>query len=197
MSNAGLMLSKWGRKLRKDLLSPRNKKKAELDISQRWNIVKGDFVEVTQGPQKGQRGKVLAIIRKNSRAIIEGVNMRPRTVINRLSGIPGKTIIRPCSIHYSNMMLIDPSDSKPTKIARRWTADGTKVRVSKRTGHIIPKPDFSTFRRPRTKALGQKDTPADEVVKVTFSEYAMYLPYIYARANIEGKSIEVINNDQK
>lgn len=75
MSNAGLMLSKWGRKLRKDLLSPRNKKKAELDISQRWNIVKGDFVEVTQGPQKGQRGKVLAIIRKNSRAIIEGVNM--------------------------------------------------------------------------------------------------------------------------
>lgn len=46
-------------------------------------------------------------------------------------------------------------------------------------------------------ALGQKDTPADEVVKVTFSEYAMYLPYIYARANIEGKSIEVINNDQK
>ncbi len=46
-------------------------------------------------------------------------------------------------------------------------------------------------------ALGQKDTPADEVVKVTFSEYAMYLPYIYARANIEGKSVEVINNDQK
>lgn len=43
--------------------------------------------------------------------------------------------------------------SKPTKIARRWTADGTKVRVSKRTGHIIPKPDFSTFRRPRTKGL--------------------------------------------
>lgn len=42
---------------------------------QRWNIVRGDQVQVIDGPQNGQKGKVLAIIREKCRIIVDGVNM--------------------------------------------------------------------------------------------------------------------------
>ena len=42
---------------------------------QRWNIVRGDKVEVISGPQKGQNGKILAVLRDSCRVIVEGVNM--------------------------------------------------------------------------------------------------------------------------
>lgn len=95
--------------------------------------------------------------------------------------------------------------SKPTKISRKFLEDGTKVRVSKLSGHIIPKPVYS--RKPRSlgklvvclpmlwryacelmgcvlcclcTVLGPKDTPVEEVEKVTFADYEKYLPFIYA-----------------
>lgn len=42
---------------------------------QRWNIVRGDQVQVIDGPQNGQKGKVLAIIKEKCRIIVDGVNM--------------------------------------------------------------------------------------------------------------------------
>lgn len=37
---------------------------------------------------------------------------------------------------------------EPTKIVRKFLEDGTKVRVSKKSGHVIPKPDFKQFLQP-------------------------------------------------
>jgi hypothetical protein len=42
---------------------------------------------------------------------------------------------------------------EPTKVARRFLEDGTKVRVSKKTGHIIPKPDPLADRMPRSSGI--------------------------------------------
>ena len=42
----------------------------------RWNIVKGDLIEVIQGPQVGRRGKVAAVLRQKNRVIVEDVNMK-------------------------------------------------------------------------------------------------------------------------
>eukprot|EP01037_Dinobryon_pediforme_P026108 gene26108-28515_t len=130
----------------------------------RWNIVRGDFVEVIQGPQQGQRGKVKAVLRDTNRIIVDGVNLRKRYIRASQPGESGRTVIMPVSVHYS------------------------KVRVSKLSGHIIPKPDFSQFRKPRS--LGKywssihrylhADTPVEEVEKVTFTDYEKYLPFIYA-----------------
>ena len=72
--NVSLLLSKWGRRVGKDISKFRNKAPAE-PVTNRWNIVKGDAVEVIQGPQTGKRGKVLDVIRKANRIIVEGVNM--------------------------------------------------------------------------------------------------------------------------
>jgi transcription antitermination factor NusG len=68
------MLTQWGKKLGKQLMKPRSKFKPEVDTT-RWNIVKGDTVKVIQGPQTGGQGKILQVLRKDNRVIIEGVNM--------------------------------------------------------------------------------------------------------------------------
>jgi len=93
-----------------------------------------------------------------------------------MSGAPGRKVIKPCSVHYSNVMLVDPttgyvfmfilyrvgiyfSFSEPTKTSRRFLEDGTKVRVSKKTGSIIPKPDPLFDRSPRS--IGKSFTNFD------------------------------------
>jgi transcription antitermination factor NusG len=68
------MLTNWGKKLGKRLMKPRLKPAPEKE-PQRWNIVRGDKVQVIQGPQTGQKGKVLAILRDSCRVIVEGVNL--------------------------------------------------------------------------------------------------------------------------
>jgi hypothetical protein len=72
--NSSLMLTNWGKKLGKRLMKPRLKPAPEKE-PQRWNIVRGDKVQVIQGPQTGQKGKVLAILRDSCRVIVEGVNL--------------------------------------------------------------------------------------------------------------------------
>jgi large subunit ribosomal protein L24 len=176
--NASLLLSGWGRKLGKKLMKGQSKYKPEVHVK-RWNIVKGDVVQVIQGPQTGQQGKVLQILRPKNRVLIENVNMRRRIIKPKADGSPGKIITRPCTVHYSNVQLVDPTTGKPTKISRRFLADGSKVRVSKASGHVIPKPTPLDTRRPRSIIQGPKDTSVSDVEAITFSDYESFLPYIY------------------
>ena len=176
--NSSLLLSGWGRRLGKKLLKGPSKYKPEVDVK-RWNIVSGDFVQVIQGPQTGQQGKVLHVLRQKNRVIIENVNLRRRIIKPKADGSPGKIITRPCAVHYSNVLLVDPTTGKPTKVARRFLEDGTRVRVSKASGQVIPRPDPLRNRKPRSVIQGPKDTSAVDASSVTFSDYEKYLPYIY------------------
>lgn len=72
--NSSLMLSKWGRQLGKQWTKVKGKPKPTVETT-RWNIVRGDLVQVIQGPQTGQQGKILEVIRKSNRVIIDGVNL--------------------------------------------------------------------------------------------------------------------------
>ncbi len=72
--NVGLAFTNWGRKLGRSLLKLKKTPKNTFETN-RWNIVKGDMVEVVQGPQTGQRGKVLDVLRDANRIIIDGVNL--------------------------------------------------------------------------------------------------------------------------
>jgi transcription antitermination factor NusG len=56
-------------------MKPIQKKKPEAPTSNRWKIVRGDLVEVINGPQSGQRGKVKDVLRKMNRIVVDGVNM--------------------------------------------------------------------------------------------------------------------------
>ena len=69
--------------------------------------------------------------------------------------------MRGAPIHVSNVSLIDPSQGVPTRVRTGYLEDGTKVRVSKKSGSLIPKPDCSEltyFARTKDLKPGPNDT---------------------------------------
>ena len=100
-------------------------------------IRKGDRVQVLAGRDRGRRGEVLAVMPKENRALVQGVNMVKRHQKPRGMNQPGGIVEKEASIHLSNLALLDPSSDKPTRIGFRTLEDGKKVRVAKRSGEVI------------------------------------------------------------
>lgn len=106
-------------------------------MQKKMNIKKGDTVIVIAGNSKGQQGRVLEVIRKNDRAIVEGVNMLSKHTKADQNAPQGGIIKREGPIHTSNLMLIDPSTGKATRIGRRLSDNGKLVRYAKKSGEEI------------------------------------------------------------
>jgi large subunit ribosomal protein L24 len=98
-------------------------------------IRKGDTVVVITGKDKGVQGEVIQVLPKEDRVIVEGVNVAKKhqrsTGTTKQAGIIDKNM----PIHISNVMLVHKG--KPTRVGFRVEADGTKVRIAKRTGEVI------------------------------------------------------------
>lgn len=92
---------------------------------------------VIAGNSKGQQGRVLEVVRKSDRAIVEGVNMLSKHTKADKNAPQGGIIKREGSIHVSNLMLLDPSNGKPTRIGRRLDDNGKLVRYAKKSGEEI------------------------------------------------------------
>jgi large subunit ribosomal protein L24 len=100
-------------------------------------IKKGDRVIVLTGRDKGKQGEVVAVMPKESRALVRGVNIVRRH--QRQSATQeGGIISKEAPIHLSNLALEDPKDGKPTRVGFRILEDGKKVRFAKRSGEVIP-----------------------------------------------------------
>ncbi len=139
----------------------------------KWNIVRGDQVQVISRahPEFGKQGIVKFVDRKKDRVIVENLNLGKKYVkANPDAGLPGKQIVKERSIHYSNVNLVDPVTGKPTRIYKKYLDDGTKVRVSKRSGAIIPKPEILNQRKkPMSMSYTESCTSSDDDVwKVTY-----------------------------
>lgn len=76
-------------------------------------------------------------------------------------------------IHYSNLKLVCPVTREPTRIAYRFNEDGTKMRVSKKSGAEIPRPAILSERRTARGVLGPKDTSAAEVLAASFDSLSI------------------------
>jgi large subunit ribosomal protein L24 len=100
-------------------------------------IRKGDTVLVITGASKGRRGEVLAVMPKEDRALVRGVNIVRRHQKATRMGEQSGIISKEAPIHLSNLKLIDPVSEKPTKVGYRVLEDGKKVRVAKATGQVI------------------------------------------------------------
>ena len=105
-------------------------------------IRRDDEVVVISGKDRGKSGRVLRVDPKKQRVYVEGLNIvkrhqRPQQVRGaQRAETVGGVIEKEGPIHISNVMLIDPSDSKPTKVAI-VREDGKRFRVAKRTGKRI------------------------------------------------------------
>ncbi len=95
-------------------------------------IKKGDLVQIMAGKDRGQRGKILEILRDKNRVIVEELNVvkkHQKAGQNQEAGI----VEIEASLHISNVMVVDPTDDKPTRVGYAFDK-GDKYSVSKRTG---------------------------------------------------------------
>ena len=99
-------------------------------------IRREDQVIVISGKDRGKTGKVLRVDPAKSRVYVEGLNIIKRHT--RPSAVPGSpnaaggVIEREGPIHISNVMLIDPKDSKRTRVGIS-RENGKRFRVAKRS----------------------------------------------------------------
>ena len=98
------------------------------------HVRKGDLVQVIAGDAKGTQARVLRVIPKSDKVLIEGVNVRTKHVKPTQQNQRGGTVQKEMPIHLSNVQPI--ADGKPTRV-RFQTKEGAKVRVAARNGEQL------------------------------------------------------------
>jgi large subunit ribosomal protein L24 len=101
------------------------------------DIKKNDQIVVIAGKDKGKTGKVLKVFPKQERMIVEHINLVKKTLRRTQENQKGGFTEIEMPIHRSNIMLIDKKTNKPTRYGISTLRDGTKVRISKKSGEVI------------------------------------------------------------
>ncbi len=101
------------------------------------HIKKGDTVYVNTGEDKGKTGRVLSVLVKANRAVVEGVNMVSKHTKPNAKNPQGGIVEMEAPIHLSNLNVLDPKSGKPTRIGRKKDEKGNLVRYSKKSGEEI------------------------------------------------------------
>lgn len=101
-------------------------------------IKKGDTVKVISGDNKGKIGKVLEVLVKEQRVIVEGVNIVSRHTRPSNAYPDGGIIKKEAPIAISNVMYYDTKNNQASKVGYK-VVDGKKVRVAKKSGTQIDK----------------------------------------------------------
>lgn len=134
-----------------------------------WHLFCGDMVEILEGKDAGKQGKVVQVIRQRNWVVLEGLNTHYR-YIGRTKDHRGTMIPSEAPLLHHQVKLVDPVDRKPTEIEWRFTEAGERVRVSTRSGRIIPKPEFPRADGivPETWTDGPKDTSVEDALERTY-----------------------------
>ncbi len=100
------------------------------------NIKKNDTVRIIAGKDKGKSGKVLRVIVKEEKVIVENVNVykkHQKKGQNREAGIVDKAM----PIHISNVQPLCPKCAQVTSFRRKVLGDGKRVRYCRKCGETI------------------------------------------------------------
>jgi large subunit ribosomal protein L24 len=96
---------------------------------------KGDTVLVIAGKNKGEQGEIQAVLPKENKVLIGGLNIAKRHTKARAADKQGGIIEKEVPVDASNVMLVHKG--KPTRVGYKLKSDGTKVRIAKSTGEEI------------------------------------------------------------
>ena len=96
-----------------------------------------DTVLVTKGRDRGKQGRVQQVFPKESKALVEGVNvvMRHTRPTGRVR--QGGIIQKELPIQASNLVLVCIHCTRPTRVGARFLADGSKARFCKKCQEVI------------------------------------------------------------
>jgi large subunit ribosomal protein L24 len=97
-------------------------------------IRKDDVVIVIAGKDKGSSGRVIKVMPKEERVVVEGVNLVKRHTKPDMAHPQGGVVSKEASLHISNVQLRDPKTGKPTRVGFKTNDKGRKVRVAKGSG---------------------------------------------------------------
>lgn len=100
-------------------------------------IKKGDTVKVLSGKYKGNTGKVLQVMPKFSKIVVENVNLKTRFEKAKKAGEKGKKVSFPSPMPVGKVMLIDSNSGNTTRIGYNFLENGKKQRISKESGKAI------------------------------------------------------------
>lgn len=101
------------------------------------HIKKGDTVYVNAGDDKGKTGRVLQVLVKKNRAIVEGINIVTKSTKPNAKYPQGGIVKVEAPVHISNLNPVDPKTGKPTRVGRRLNDAGKLVRYAKKSGEEI------------------------------------------------------------
>lgn len=102
-------------------------------------IRKGDRVRVMRGNERGKEGTVLRVDREKNRVVVEGINLRKRHMRPSATNPEGGIVSFEAGVAISNVMLLDPASGNPTRVRIKHNDDGTKDRVSTKSGRALGK----------------------------------------------------------
>ena len=101
-------------------------------------IKKNDTVIVTTGNSKGVKGKVVKVLPKENRAMVEGANLVSKHTKPNAANPQGGIVKQESAIHISNLVIVDPKSGEATKVGRKIDEKtGQIVRYSKNSGEVI------------------------------------------------------------
>ena len=100
-------------------------------------VRKDDEVVILAGRDKGKRGKVLKVLREESRVVVEKVNMIKRHVRPDRMGKAGGIVEKESPIHVSNVAIFNAATGNADRIGYKVLEDGQKVRVFKSNGEVV------------------------------------------------------------
>jgi large subunit ribosomal protein L24 len=100
-------------------------------------IKKGDLVEILGGKDQGKRGRVLKVIGKSQKAVVEGLNLFYKHVRPKREGEKGQRIQVPVPVYLSKLGFVCPKCSKTVRIGYKVLTDGKKVRWCRKCREIL------------------------------------------------------------
>ena len=103
------------------------------------HVKKNDTVKVIAGKEKGKTGKVIVVLPKKERVIIEKINLVKRHTKPRGAAGQGGIIEKEGAIHISNVMVVCPKCNSAVRFGYKLLEDGNKVRVCKKCEEVIDK----------------------------------------------------------
>jgi len=151
--------------------TPKWVKAVEKVPDSEWHIHLRGTVEVIGGPAKGGRGQVFMREPDKMRVLVKGCNIKTISELDRETDSASpvrRKVDKEQSIHYSDVALVDPVDGRPCRVKYAYLASGERVRVSQRTGAVIPRVRYEPDKdRPPTQ-WNEQTTLREDVLKQTY-----------------------------
>jgi large subunit ribosomal protein L24 len=101
----------------------------------KMKLKKGDTVVVVSGKDKGKTGQIERVLTTKGKVVVEGIALMKRHQ-KGTAGKIGQIIEKPRAIDASNVMFMDATTKKPTRIGRELR-DGKRVRVTNKGKNVL------------------------------------------------------------